>query len=92
MATYDSIQTGNIHIDEGERKMKDLSPLAKDRLLYEPRYPQCFKNPEKVCLEFCDNTTFKDIDRPILESYFPNTINFPIMHVTKWGIPFRTHS
>ena len=28
--------------------MKDLSPLAKDRLLYEPRYPQCFKNPEKV--------------------------------------------
>ena len=50
MATYDSIQTGNIHIDEGERKMKDLSPLAKDRLLYEPRYPQCFKNPEKVCV------------------------------------------
>ena len=28
--------------------MKDLSPLAKDRLLYEPRYPQCFQNPEKV--------------------------------------------
>ena len=48
MATYDSIQTGNIHIDEGERKMKDLSPLAKDRLLYEPRYPNCYENPEKV--------------------------------------------
>ena len=54
MATFESVQTGNIHIDEGERKMKDLSPLAKDRLQYQPRYPESLQNPEKinVCL-FC---------------------------------------
>ena len=48
MATFESIQTGNIHIDEGERNIEDLSPLAKDRINYKPRYPACFENPEKV--------------------------------------------
>ena len=48
MATFESIQTGNIHIDEGERNIEDLSPLAKDRINYKPRYPSCFENPEKV--------------------------------------------
>ena len=48
MATFESIQTGNIHIDGGERKMKDLSPLAQDRLQYQPRFPEALQNPEKV--------------------------------------------
>ena len=48
MATFESIQTGNIHIDEGERNIKDLSPLAKDRIAYKPRYPSCFEDPEKL--------------------------------------------
>ena len=28
MATFDSIQTGNIHIDQGDRTEKNLSPLV----------------------------------------------------------------
>ena len=64
MATFESIQTGNIHIDEGERNIEDLSPLAKDRIIedlsplakdrinYKPRYPACFENPEKVNVVF----------------------------------------
>ena len=52
MATFESVQTGNIHIDEGERQMKDLSPLAKDRLQYVPRFPETLKNPEKISVSF----------------------------------------
>ena len=48
MATFESIQTGNIHIDGGERQMKDLSPLAQDRLQYQPRFPETLQNPEKI--------------------------------------------
>ena len=48
MATFESVQTGNIHIDGGERKMKDLSPLAQDRLQYQPRFPECLQTPEKI--------------------------------------------
>ena len=53
MATFESIQTGNIHIDGGERKMKDLSPLAQDRLQYQPRFPETLKNPEKIAVWIC---------------------------------------
>ena len=48
MATFESIQTGNIHIDGGERQMKDLSPLAQDRLQYQPRFPEALQNPKKI--------------------------------------------
>lgn len=34
-------------------------------------------------MAFYDNTTFKDIDRPLLENYFPNTFKFPIMKFVK---------
>ena len=48
MATFESIQTGNIHIDQGDRTAKNLSPLALDRVKYNPRYPECLENPEKI--------------------------------------------
>ena len=32
--------------------MKDLSPLAKDRLQYVPRFPETLKNPEKISVSF----------------------------------------
>ena len=94
MATFESVQTGNIHIDQGDRTAKNLSPLALDRVQYKPRYPDCLENPEKICVgpckrcitiqvDFYDNTTFKDIDRPLIESYFPNIIKFPIMQLMK---------
>jgi hypothetical protein len=52
MATYESVQTGNIHIDQGERNIKDLSPLAKDRIKYEPRYPTVLENPEAISVTY----------------------------------------
>jgi len=50
MATFESVQTGNIHIDQGDRTVKNLSPLALDRVQYKPRYPDCLENPEKICV------------------------------------------
>ena len=94
MATFDSIQTGNIHIDQGDRTEKNLSPLALDRVQYKPRYPDCLEDPSRITvgcfcfdlrrsLDFYDNTTFKDVDRPLIENYFPNIVRFPLMKFTK---------
>ena len=46
MAEYISAQTGQIHIDLHGRSLDDLSVLARDRLLYKPRYPKCLDNPD----------------------------------------------
>ena len=35
-------------------------------------------------MEFLDHTTFKDIDRPLLEGYFPNSIHYPIMKFVEY--------
>ena len=54
MATFDSIQTGNIHIDQGDRTEKNLSPLALDRVQYKPRYPDCLEDPSRITVGcFC---------------------------------------
>ena len=54
MATFESIQSGNIHIDQGDRTAKNLSPLALDRVQYNPRYPECLESPEKIVVSHSD--------------------------------------
>ena len=53
MADYISPQTGTIHIDLHGRDFNSLSILAKDRLLYKPRYPPFLQSPDKCVVRFC---------------------------------------